>query len=95
MVAAYDAGIEPLLLITKADVKDPAELLANYLSLDFPVIISRTADSEAGGIDARSDDGLSARLDKVAVSQLRSHLVEKSPSCSVTPALANPPWSTR
>jgi len=74
LVAAYDAGIEPLLLITKADVKDPAELLANYLSLDFPVIISRTADSEAGGIDARSDDGLSARLDKDAVSQLRSHL---------------------
>ncbi|GGJ08159.1 ribosome small subunit-dependent GTPase A [Paenarthrobacter histidinolovorans] len=74
LVAAYDAGIEPLLLITKADVKDPTELLANYLSLDFPVIISRTADSEAGGIDARSDDGLSARLDRDAVSQLRAHL---------------------
>ena len=24
LVAAYDAGIEPLLLVTKADVKDPA-----------------------------------------------------------------------
>ena len=29
LVAAYDAGIEPLLLVTKADVKDPAELLDN------------------------------------------------------------------
>ena len=74
LVAAYDAGIEPLLLVTKADVKDPAELLSNYRHLDFPVIISKTADSAASGIDARSDDGLSARLDKDAVSQLRAHL---------------------
>jgi ribosome biogenesis GTPase / thiamine phosphate phosphatase len=74
LVAAYDAGIEPLLLVTKADVKDPTELLDNYRHLDFPVIISRTADSEASGIDARSDDGLSARLDVVAVSELRAHL---------------------
>jgi ribosome biogenesis GTPase len=74
LVAAYDAGIEPLLLVTKADVKDPAELLANYEHLDFPVIISRTADSAASGIDARSDDGLSARLDSDAVSQLRAYL---------------------
>ena len=74
LVAAYDAGIEPLLLVTKADVKDPAELLSNYQHLAFPVIISKTADSAASGIDARSDDGLSARLDKDAVSQLRDHL---------------------
>ncbi len=74
LVAAYDAGIEPLLLVTKADVKDPAELLSNYQHLAFPVIISKTADSAASGIDARSDDGLSARLDKDAVSQLRAHL---------------------
>jgi ribosome biogenesis GTPase len=74
LVAAYDAGIEPLLLVTKADVKDPSELLSNYEHLDFPVIISRTADSAASGIDARSDDGLSARLDSNAVSQLREHL---------------------
>jgi len=74
LVAAYDAGIEPLLLVTKADVKDPTELLSNYRHLDFPVIISRTADAAASGIDARSDDGLSARLDSDAVSQLRTHL---------------------
>src|ERR671926_230939 len=74
LVAAYDAGIEPLLLVTKADVKDPTELLSNYRHLDFPVIISRTDDTEASGIDARSDDGLSARLDVAAVSELRAHL---------------------
>ncbi|HEX7203416.1 MAG TPA: GTPase RsgA, partial [Arthrobacter sp.] len=74
LVAAYDAGIEPILLVTKADVKDPAELLSNYTHLDFPVIISRTADMKASGIDARSDDGLSARLDSAAVAELRAHL---------------------
>lgn len=74
LVAAYDAGIEPLLLVTKADVKDPANLLANYRNLDFPIIISRTADATASGVDARSDDGLSARLDSDAVAQLRHHL---------------------
>jgi ribosome biogenesis GTPase len=77
LVAAYDAGIEPLLLVTKADVKDPAELLSNYEHLDFPVIISRTSDSAASGIDARSDDGLSARLNSDAVSQLRAYLEGK------------------
>ena len=74
LVAAYDAGIDPILLVTKADVKDPAELLSNYTHLDFPVIISRTADASASGIDARSDDGLSARLDISAVAEMRGHL---------------------
>lgn len=74
LVAAYDAGIDPLLLVTKADVKDPTELLANYRNLDFPIIISRTADAGASGIDARSDEGLSARLDVEAVGELRAFL---------------------
>ncbi len=74
LVAAYDAGIWPLLLITKADVKDPEDLLANYIHLDLPVIISRTADSGASGVDARSDDGLSAKLDGHAVRALKEHL---------------------
>ncbi|NKX54516.1 ribosome small subunit-dependent GTPase A [Arthrobacter mobilis] len=74
LVAAYDAGIKPLLCVTKADVKDPAELLANYDSLDVPVVISRTAPADASGIDARSDAGASARLDTDAVADLRRHL---------------------
>jgi ribosome biogenesis GTPase len=77
LVAAYDAGIEPVLLVAKADVKDAAERLSNYEHLDFPVIISRTSDSAASGIDARSDDGLSARLNSDAVSQLRAYLEGK------------------
>lgn len=74
LVAAYDAGIAPLLLITKTDIKDPAELLANYEHLDMTVIISRTATDGASGIDARSDDGDSALLAGGAVEQLHGYL---------------------
>jgi ribosome biogenesis GTPase / thiamine phosphate phosphatase len=74
LVAAYDAGINPLLCVTKADLKDPAELLSNYEHLDLPVIVSRTAAVDATGVDTLSDEGLSARLDIEAVAELRSYL---------------------
>ncbi len=78
LVAAYDSGIAPILLITKADIKDPAELLANYQHLDMTVVISRTAApgaaDSASAIDARSDDGDSALLAGGAVEALREHL---------------------
>ncbi|MFW0770058.1 ribosome small subunit-dependent GTPase A [Arthrobacter koreensis] len=77
LVAAYDAGISPLLCITKADLKDPAELLANYEHLDLEVVISRTARADDAGIDSESDDGLSARLAGGAVAALHEHLLGK------------------
>jgi ribosome biogenesis GTPase len=40
LVAAFDAGIEPLLCVTKADLADPAEFLANFAGLDLPVFVS-------------------------------------------------------
>lgn len=40
LVAAYDAGISPLLIITKADLAPADEVLARYDSLGFPVIPS-------------------------------------------------------
>ncbi|MEV1129820.1 ribosome small subunit-dependent GTPase A [Agromyces sp. NPDC049794] len=42
LVAAFDAGIQPLLVITKTDLADPAEFLANFAGLDLPVFRSRT-----------------------------------------------------
>ncbi len=42
LVAAYDAGIEPVLCITKTDLRDPAELLAHYRHLDLEVLTSRS-----------------------------------------------------
>jgi ribosome biogenesis GTPase / thiamine phosphate phosphatase len=40
LVAAYDAGIAPLLVITKTDLLDPGPFLANFSGLDIPVIRS-------------------------------------------------------
>lgn len=40
LVAAYDAGIAPLLCVTKTDLADPAEFLDNFAGLDLPVFVS-------------------------------------------------------
>lgn len=40
LVAAYDAGIRPLMVITKTDLADPAPFLDNFAGLDIPVILS-------------------------------------------------------
>ena len=40
LVAAYDAGIAPLLVMTKTDLADPEPFLANFAGLDFPVFLS-------------------------------------------------------
>ncbi len=41
LVAAYDAGIEPMLCVTKIDLADPAPFLHNFAGLDLPVFTSR------------------------------------------------------
>lgn len=40
LVAAYDAGIAPLLCLTKTDLADPAPFLENFAGLDLPVFLS-------------------------------------------------------
>jgi ribosome biogenesis GTPase / thiamine phosphate phosphatase len=59
LVAAYDAGLEPLLCMTKADLADPETLLATYRPLGVPYVVTR-----------RGDDLTAVRerlLDKVSV----------------------------
>jgi ribosome biogenesis GTPase len=41
LVAAYDAEVEPLLCLTKADLGDPGEVLAYYAELDLPHVLCR------------------------------------------------------
>jgi ribosome biogenesis GTPase / thiamine phosphate phosphatase len=41
LVAAYDAGIKPMLCVTKTDLADPSEFLSNFAGLDLPVFRSR------------------------------------------------------
>lgn len=43
LVAAFDAGIEPLLCLTKADLADPGPLLATYAPLQVPAVVTRLA----------------------------------------------------
>ncbi|MGL4339765.1 MAG: ribosome small subunit-dependent GTPase A [Rhodoglobus sp.] len=40
LVAAFDAGITPILCMTKTDLADPADFLANFAGLDLLVITS-------------------------------------------------------
>jgi ribosome biogenesis GTPase / thiamine phosphate phosphatase len=41
LVAAYDAGIDPLLCLTKADLAGPEHLLDYYSELDLPYVLCR------------------------------------------------------
>lgn len=44
LVAAYDAGISPLLCVTKTDLADPEPFLRHFASLDIPVFTSKRDD---------------------------------------------------
>ena len=41
LIAAYDAGIDPLLCLTKSDLDDPSELIAAYEPLGVPIVVTR------------------------------------------------------
>jgi ribosome biogenesis GTPase len=41
LVAAYDAGMAPLLCLTKADLREPDEFLTTYRSLGVPWVVTR------------------------------------------------------
>ena len=56
LVAAYDAGMSPLLALTKADLADPAPFLENYAPLEVPAVITATTDRDGtDGLDAVRD----------------------------------------
>lgn len=42
LVAAYDAGLQPLLCVTKADLADPTTFLEHFSALEVPVFVSQT-----------------------------------------------------
>ncbi len=44
LVAALDAGIRPILCITKTDLADPADFLENFAGLDLDVVTSGAGD---------------------------------------------------
>ncbi|WP_183100471.1 ribosome small subunit-dependent GTPase A [Nocardioides pelophilus] len=52
LVAAFDAGLAPLLCLTKSDLEDPETLLSTYRSLGVPwVVTHRAADRRIVGLE--------------------------------------------
>jgi ribosome biogenesis GTPase len=52
LVAAYDAGLTPLLVLTKADLQDPGPFLANYAPLNVPHVVTSSATQDFDGLEA-------------------------------------------
>jgi ribosome biogenesis GTPase len=52
LVAAYDAGMKPLLCLTKADLADPETFLSTYRSLGVPWVVTRRG-GDLGDVQAR------------------------------------------
>ncbi|CAN7356076.1 ribosome small subunit-dependent GTPase A [Knoellia sp. LjRoot47] len=56
LVAAYDAGMAPLLALTKADLADSGPFLENYAPLEVPAVVTATSGSDGtDGLDALRD----------------------------------------
>jgi ribosome biogenesis GTPase len=64
LVAAYDAGLDPLLVLTKADLTNPENFLANYAPLEVPYVVTSTSPNEdsASGLAVHGIDALRKRL---------------------------------
>lgn len=50
LVAAYDAGLTPLICVTKADLADPSTFLSNFDGLDVQTFVSANGDVPIGAI---------------------------------------------
>lgn len=48
LVAAYDAGLAPLLVLTKSDLASPDDLVAAYAPLGVPFVVTHRAELAAG-----------------------------------------------
>ena len=51
LVAAYDAGLQPLLVLTKADLVDPADFLATYAPLEVDHVVTRRDNGDICGLE--------------------------------------------
>lgn len=52
LVAAFDAGITPILCITKTDLADPADFLKDFAGLDLEIITSSSDDPPIAELNA-------------------------------------------
>ncbi|MGW0881090.1 ribosome small subunit-dependent GTPase A [Streptomyces sp. NPDC002671] len=62
LVAAYDGGLEPLLVLTKSDLAPPDKLLELYGALDIPYVVTSRDELENGGAADRVREYLDGRI---------------------------------
>ncbi|WP_217215297.1 ribosome small subunit-dependent GTPase A [Streptomyces sp. AC550_RSS872] len=62
LVAAFDGGLEPLLVMTKSDLASPDELLELYGALDIPYVVTSREELAAGGAADRVREHLEGRV---------------------------------
>ncbi|MFI6352844.1 ribosome small subunit-dependent GTPase A [Streptomyces sp. NPDC050743] len=62
LVAAFDGGLEPLLVMTKADLAPPDKLLELYGDLDIPYVVTSREELENGDAADRVREYLDGRV---------------------------------
>ncbi|TVZ87473.1 ribosome small subunit-dependent GTPase A [Streptomyces sp. BK340] len=62
LVAAYDGGLEPLLVMTKSDLAPPDKLLELYGALDIPYIVTSREELENGGAADQVREHLNGKI---------------------------------
>ncbi|MFI9647304.1 ribosome small subunit-dependent GTPase A [Streptomyces sp. NPDC052040] len=62
LVAAYDGGLEPLLVMTKSDLARPDKFLELYGTLDIPHVVTSREELESGDAVARVREHLQGKV---------------------------------
>ncbi|MFF7447283.1 MULTISPECIES: ribosome small subunit-dependent GTPase A [unclassified Streptomyces] len=62
LVAAYDGGLEPLLVMTKSDLAPPDKLLELYGDLDIPFVVTSREELENGDATDRVREQLDGKI---------------------------------
>ncbi|MBO1336079.1 ribosome small subunit-dependent GTPase A [Streptomyces sp. VRA16 Mangrove soil] len=62
LVAAYDGGLSPLLVLTKSDLAKPSKLLDLYGDLDIPYVVTSREELEDGTAVARVREQLDGKI---------------------------------
>lgn len=62
LVAAYDAGLDPLLVLTKSDLAPPGPLLETYEPLGVPYVVSSREELADGSAAKRVGERLTGRI---------------------------------
>ncbi|MET7702093.1 ribosome small subunit-dependent GTPase A [Streptomyces sp. NPDC005485] len=62
LVAAFDGGLEPILVMTKSDLASPDKLLELYGSLDIPYVVTSREELENGDAAERVREQLDGKI---------------------------------